>query len=100
MNENEQSTKAQDHGDKLTVNLALSIFLLLWVIMAILLEVYTSGWYLIVFGATISGGPALFIAGIIVSIIKKPKKSVIWILTLLFYLVSGALIIFYGISFA
>jgi hypothetical protein len=100
MNESEQNIIDQNHFKNYLVNLILSIVLLSWVIMAILLEVFTEGWYLLIYGATNGVGSILFFVGIIVSIIKKPKKSVFWIVTLLLYLVSGALIIYYGITFA
>ena len=82
MNGIEQSPVTRDNRGKFIGNLVISIILLSWVIMAIVLGVYDVS-SLLIFGFSITVAPGVFIAGMIVSIVLKPKKSVLWILTFL-----------------
>jgi hypothetical protein len=82
------------------INLALSIALFLWILLMILLEAFANVSNLYMFGSTIIGGPAIFLAGLISTLLKKSKNNPIWITSLVLYIVSGALIITYGIVFA
>ena len=100
LSEENQSKEIGKKDTNSIINLSLSIALFLWILLVIMLEAFASVTNIFMFGSTIVGGPAIFVAGLISLLLQKSKNNPLWITTLVIYVISGALIITYGIFFA